>query len=701
MNSSVRRYILIVGIVILSINILTIDSKTVPEKTLFRIIRQGLEAWHYSGKKVDNYFSEKGLNEYLNFLDFNKRFFLKTDILEFKKYEDSIDDELKQGNPELMNLASNTINSRILNVLDMIKVILSKPFVYNKDEEIIFSPDKRGYFKSKEEQKDYWRRLLKYNVLTKYIKLAKAKKKEPIPIIPDLEKKARESIKKSFVFRLERRLKTNKNDAVSLFINSLVRVFDPHTTYFPPKDMEDFDIEMTGKLEGIGALLGEKDGYITIVRIIPGGPSWKQKLLKAGDKILKVAQGDNEPIDIVGMRTIDAVKYIRGKKGTLVKLTVLKPDGNTTVIPIIRDVVIIEETFAKSTLIKEKKTGKKFGYIFLPGFYNDFRDNKGRKSSEDVLKEIKILKKKNIEGLILDLRNNSGGALNDAITLSGFFIDEGPILQTKNRQTGIRILKDPSPGVEYDKPLVVLVNSMSASASEIVAAALQDYKRAVIVGGSQSFGKGTVQMLIDLNRFIRKKGNDSNSLGAFKVTIQIFYRITGFTNQYSGVIPDIILPDYYDHLKIGERYYNHPLKSTKIKSLKFNNWNYNGIDINKIKKLSAKRVSKSEGFKKIKQYIQRLKEAESDKQFNLRIDKILEKQKRFNSKKDDLDKNKKYLKDFYLISTLNNKSFKSEKLQKIAKENEKHWFEQLEKDLQLKESLMILKDMITLNGAKN
>ncbi len=701
MKKSMRKYIVVIPIIILIINIVTINSKPIPEKTLFRIIQQGLEAWHYSGRKIDDYFSVTGLKEYLSYLDYNKRYFLQSDINDFKKYEDSIDDELIDGNPELMNLASKRINFRITNILKLVDEYLAAPFDFKIDESIDFSPDNRVFFKSEKEQREYWRKILKYNVLSKYIKLTKAKKIEPLPVNIEFEKKARAEIKKNFTLRLKRNIKTNEKDAVSLFINSIVQVFDPHTTYFPPKQMEDFDIEMTGKLEGIGALLGEKDGYVSIVRIIPGGPSWKQKQLKAGDKILKVAQGDGEPLDIVGMRTIDAVKHIRGKKGTLVKLTVLKPEGTTVVISIVRDVVIIEETFAKSTIIKDKGSGKNFGYIYLPGFYNDFRDEKGRKSSEDVRKEIERLKKMNIEGLILDLRGNSGGALNDAITLSGLFIKKGPILQTKNRHTGIRVLKDPDNGIHYKKPLIVLLNSLSASASEIVAAALQDYKRAIIVGGSQSFGKGTVQMLIDLNRFVKSKQEGYDSLGAFKVTIQKFYRITGSSNQYTGVIPDIILPDHYDHLKIGERYYHHPLKSDKIKPLSFKKWDYDNIDISKIRELSASRIAQSKGFNLIREYIEKLKKMRGDRTYELKIEKLLAEQKKIEEDSKKIDKNINYLKNFSLISNLQGHSFKSDKLKKVAEDNEKNWFEQLEKDIQLNESLMILKDMIKLKKEKS
>ncbi|MEN8153743.1 MAG: carboxy terminal-processing peptidase [Acidobacteriota bacterium] len=698
MKFKYKKYILILSIFVLFLNLKPVNE--LKEKTLLQIIQQGLEAWHYSGKKTDNYFSETGFKEYLKYLDYNKRFLLKSDIEEFERYKDRIDDQLLKGKPELMKIASEKISLRINHILGIINDLLSKPFDYTKNENILFSPDKREYFTNKSEQREYWRKLLKYESLNRYITNLKSKKLSVKSIDKKIEKKVREQVSKSYVRKLKRKLKTNEKDAISLFLNSIIQVFDPHTAYFPPKQLEDFDIEMTGKLEGIGALLGEKEGYVSVVRIIPGGPSWKQKELQAGDLILKVGQKDKEPLDIIGMRTVDAVKYIRGKKGTLVKLTVKKPDGRIIVIPIVRDIVVIEETFAKSAIIKEKSTNSLYGYIYLPGFYNDFKNKNGRKSSEDVKKELINLKSQNIEGLILDLRGNSGGALNDAISLSGLFIKKGPILQTKNRHTGIRILNDPDPDIQFDKPLIVLVNSLSASASEIVAAALQDYGRAIIVGGSHSFGKGTVQMMIDLNRFRRNQESKNDSLGAFKITIQKFYRITGSSNQYEGVIPDIILPDRFDHLKIGEKFYDHPLKSDTIRSLEYKKWESKISNFNKIKQLSKNRVKNNSGFSIIKRYIEKLKEIRKLNLYSLNLKKAFKEQLSLEKEMKIINKKEKQLKDFSIISLSLNRRFNSEKLKKVAEEMEKTWHEEMEKDLYLNESLLILRDIIN-NSKKN
>lgn len=699
MKFKYKKYILILSIVALFLNLKPVSE--LKEKTLLQIIQQGLEAWHYSGKKIDNYFSETGFKEYLKYLDYSKRFLLKSDIKELERYKDRIDDELQKGNPELMNIAKEKIHKRVNYILGILDELLAKPFDFNSDESIVFAPEKRNYFSNIEEQRNYWRKILKYEALSRYINLIKVKKVSSDSIKKDLEKKVRLEVSKSFKRKLERKLKTNDKDAMSLFLNSISQVFDPHTAYFPPKQLEDFDIEMTGKLEGIGALLGEKKGYVNVVRIIPGGPSWKQKKLQAGDLILKVAQKNEEPVDIVGMRTVDAVKYIRGKKGTLVKLTVKKPDGRVVVIPIVRDIVIIEETFAKSAIIKEKNTNTLFGYIYLPGFYNDFKSKNGRTSSKDVKKELIKLKSKNIDGLILDLRGNSGGALNDAINLSGLFIKEGPILQTKNRFTGIRILNDPDPEIQFEKPLIVLVNSLSASASEIVAAAMQDYGRAVIVGGLHSFGKGTVQMMIDLNRFRKNRELINNSLGAFKITIQKFYRITGSSNQYEGVIPDIILPDRYDYLKIGEKYYDHPLKSDTIRPLDYKKWNPERKNLAKIKELSNARVKNNSGFTNIKKYIKKLEEIKTQNRYSLNLKKAIAEKTQLENEMKNINKKEKYLQDFLIKPLYSNKNFSSDKLRKAAEELEKNWHDQMRKDLYLNESLLILRDIIKTKKEKS
>ena len=593
-----------------------------------------------------------------------------------------------------MSVATQTAVNRIKKVLKLVKLYTNKPFDLQNDEKIILDPDKRDFLITEKALSEYWRKLLKYNTLNRYVNYVISKKVKKRGLIDkSIEKKAREEVRKSYIYRLNRMLKTFSKDGLFLFLNSLTQVFDPHTSYFPPKQLQDFAIEMTGKLEGIGALLGESQGFIKVVRIIPGGPSWKQKKLMAGDIILSVAQKNQEAVDITGMRITDAVKLIRGKKGTLVTLSVKKPDGRIFSIPIVRDVVTVEETFAKSVIISESESGRKFGYILLPGFYNDFRNKDGRKSSEDVKREIIKLKKSNISGLILDLRNNSGGALRDAVKLAGLFIKEGPIVQTKSKYAGKRVLNDPDKNILFSKPLIVLVNTLSASASEIVAAALQDYKRAVIVGGKHSFGKGTVQMMIDLNRFVKDRKIRSTPLGALKITIQKFYRITGESNQYTGVVPDIILPARIDHLEIGEKYYDHPLKPDRISPIKFMKWG-SIADLNELRKRSMSRVKTDPSFKIIGQYISKIKERDKDDTISLNFKTALLKREKLNKEMEKINKKMNVLLNYNLVSTISGEIFKSEKLKKITIANEKEWFKRIEQDPYIKESLSIMKDIL-------
>jgi len=381
----------------------------------------------------------------------------------------------------------------------------------------------------------------------------------------ELEKSARAKVLKQNNDYFRRMGQLERKDYFALYLNAINGSYDPHTSFFPPKDKEDFDIRMSGQLEGIGATLQQKDEYIKVVNIVPGSPSWKQGELKAGDLILKVAQGDDEPLDLIGMRLDKAVKFIRGKKGTTVKLTVKKVDGSTKVISIIRDVVVIEATYAKSVIVTTKDTHKRIGYIYLPSFYVNFnKKGGGRRSADDVLKEINKLKTEGVDGMIIDLRNDGGGSLQDVVTMGGYFIKKGPIVQVKQKGKKAETLSDTDPKIQYDGPLAIMVNSNSASASEIFAAAMQDYGRGIIIG-EQSFGKGTVQNLIDLNRFMPTK---DKKLGKLKITIAKFYRITGSSTQKLGVMPEIEFPSI-PRTDFGEASRPSALKWDQIRTAKF------------------------------------------------------------------------------------------------------------------------------------
>jgi carboxyl-terminal processing protease len=524
--------------------------------------------------------------------------------------------------------------------------------------------------------------------------------------IPEKEDGARKAVLKSFKSLFSNLAQANKNDAIQLYFNALVQVFDPHSNYLAPKEREDFEIEMTGKFEGIGALLREEDGFVKIASLIPGGPSWRQKQLQPGDMIMKVAQGDGEPVDIVGMRVVDAVKLIRGKKGTVASLTIKKPEGQIMVIPIVRDVVIVEESFAKAATFHNLKIDKTFGYIYLPRFYRDFAEPGSRNATDDIKKMLARFNQEKVEGLILDLRNNSGGSLIDAIQISGLFIPRGPIVQVKNRQSGIQVLRDQEREVEFSEPVVVLINALSASASEILAGALQDYNRAIIIGGNQSFGKGTVQIMIDLDRYFRsttKDGalKDMDSLGALKLTVQKFYRITGSSNQFRGIIPDIILPDRFDYLEIGEKYLDYSLAWDTVPSLTFSKWERPQPDMKELAASSQKRVEGNRYFREIRNYIQVIEESRENTLKSLELDVFFAEQKRVAEEQKKIEQSQQEIPQV-LVFSLENKNGslsqgtaeRSSEQQKIAAEIQRDWFLQLKKDAVLEESMMILDDII-------
>ena len=511
-------------------------------------------------------------------------------------------------------------------------------FDVQKSESYETDPEKIDFAKNLDELKDRWRMVLKAQVISQYLDLAEDQKnklgKTGEPQAP-LKQLTEDELWKEAIVKVSKR---NKNfflrlrqetlqDHYDRFFNCVTRAFGPHTNYIPPASKEQFDINMRGSLEGIGALLREDDGLIKVIRIIPGSASARQGSLKAEDIILQVAQEGEEPVDITDMRLRDAVRLIRGPKGKAVSLTVKRTDGVTEVIRIVRDVVQIEETFVKSSVI-ESKDGRKTGYIFIPSFYRDFEGTKnganGRNSTDDTLKEILQLKGQNIDGIVLDLRDDGGGALVDAVDITGLFIKSGSVVQVLNKFGDKRILSDTNEDVSFAGPLVVLVNKFSASASEIVAAALQDYRRAVIVGGTHTHGKGTVQTVIDLNENIPllhiRKYED---IGALKVTIQKFYRVTGSSTQYKGVEPDIVLPNLFEHIKSGERYLDYSLPWDSIAPIEFTP--YKPLDLEKLREMSLKRVANDEGFKIISEEAVKAAERSKDTMLVVQIDDMRQK----------------------------------------------------------------------------
>src|SRR5690606_35491529 len=398
--------------------------------------------------------------------------------------------------------------------------ILKEPFDFTKNEDLLLGDDVIYYAKDKAEAKDLWRKYLKYNTLTEVIRLQEDSTKMNKPFA-ELEKEARQTVSDNITDFFRRTLKLSKEKFLTYYINSYTEKYDPHTSYFSTFDKDDFDISISGQLEGIGARLQDKKGYATITELVIGGPAWKDGRIEVGDQITHVKQKGKDPVNIVGMLLDEAIRHIRGKKGTEVTLTIKKKDGTTKEVKLIRDVIEQEEVFARSAIIEDN--GKKYGIIYLPEFYTNFKDRNGRDPSEDITKEVNELKKENIQGLIFDLRYNGGGALEVVVEIAGLFIPKGPIVQVRRSDGQMKVHEDKDPAVLYDGPLVVMVNELSASATEIFAAAMQDYGRAVIVGSNKTFGKGTVQTFIPLDQ----RTFSPDEFGSLKLTIQKFYRING------------------------------------------------------------------------------------------------------------------------------------------------------------------------------
>lgn len=620
---SVLAVILVTGSFILYKRDATPEGKN---EILIKALMQGLNTGHYQPEKVDDNFSKKVFNLYLERLDYNKKFLLATDVSKLRQYEAAIDDELREGSFTFFDMSADLIEQRVKDSEAYYKEILNKPFDFSKDEQIELDGKKLAFAKNTSELKEAWRKQLKYQTLVRLVdmqeeqqkKLDKGEKVDK-KSAEQMEAEAREKVKKTYDDLYARLAKVNRDDRRSTYINAITNVYDPHTGYFPPKAKADFDINFTGRLEGIGASLQEKDGQIKVMEIVPGSPSYLQGELKPGDIIQKVGQAAEEPILVEGMRLDDAIQFIRGKKGTQVRLTVKKPDGSTKVIPIVRDVIVFEETYAQSALIEDKD---KIGYIKLPGFYADFENKNGRFSGADVKKEVAKLKAAGMQGLILDLRNNGGGSLADAVEMAGLFIEQGPIVQVKTASGKAVVLDDRDAQVQYGGPLVILVNSNSASASEILAAAMQDYKRAVIVGSS-TFGKGTVQQFFELDEALPAQFNPYKPFGALKLTTQKFYRINGGTTQLRGVTPDVVLPDAYAYLEFGEKEQDFPLPFDEISPAKYKPWSTGKINLTQVKSHSQQRVAKNNSFELIQETAERLKKQSDNTTRSLQLEKYL------------------------------------------------------------------------------
>ncbi|KAA5535524.1 carboxy terminal-processing peptidase [Paenimyroides baculatum] len=661
-----------------------------PEKEAFLmgVLNFVLTNAHYHPADLNDAFSEKVYTNYLKVIDGNKRYLLESDIEVLNKYKPLLDDEFKEQRINFFNESYPLFQTRIQEAKTYYKEILAKPIDFTVKESIDTDYEKQPWAKNKEELKERWRKQLKLNVLSSIedkIKLQEKDSigKEPKKNFTELEKESRETTLKSLNEFFEFFEEISREEWLSVYINTLLEQFDPHTNYLAPDDKQKFDESMAGSMEGIGAQLRKKDQNTEITEVIPGGPAMKQGELENGDIILKVAQGDEQPVDIAGMRLEKVVKMIKGKKNTTVKLTVKKADGNVKVIAIVRDKFEIEETFAKSSIIDTPEG--KFGIIHLPKFYISFENRDGRDAFKDVAKEVEYLKEQNIEGIIVDLRNNGGGSLQTVVDMVGLFIPQGPVVQVKAKSGESDVLYDRDNKTQWTGPLVVLINNYSASASEIFAAAIQDYNRGLVLGSKHSYGKGTVQNLLDLNRFGNKKIGD---LGAMKFTSQKFYRVNGGSTQLKGVESDLVLPDRFLYVDTGERDNDNAMQWDKIAKAKYNVFDYNFAPV---KDKSKSRVAANAQFKLIDESAKWVKSQQDDNTFPLEYNEYLAKSKQLEEQSKRFNVLKDYKNSLAFTSLPHDESLI--KNDTVLQNKRKRWFKSLNNDVYVEEAVNVLKDI--------
>lgn len=659
-----------------------------------------LKEVHYSPKKFDDEFSKNMFNRFLHtrYVDEAKNILLQSDIQALKKYETRLDDEILGGTVQFVPAVSEIVRKRNPEVMAIYREILSKPLDFTKEETANLDPEKYDFPKNEAERKEYWRKRLKVLVLDRYADLLEGREKGKgtqgfvVKTDAELEKEARERVLKIMDRTFERlTVKVSDDDRFNDYINAITSYMDPHSNFFPPVDKRYFDEQMSGRFFGIGASLREEEGSIKIGTIITGSPAWKSGQIQVGDIILKVGQGDAEPVDLTGFVTEDAVKIIRGKKGTEVRLTLKKNDGSVKVVSIIRDEIIQDETFARSAVINTPKG--KIGMIYLPEFYADFDNPKGPRCSDDVRKEIIKLKEQKVDGIVMDLRNNGGGSLYDVVQMVGLFIEAGPIVQVKDRDGKPQVYFDRDKSVLYDGPLAVMVNEFSASASEIFAAAIQDYNRGIIIGSTSTYGKGTVQRNIGLDKIIGFVEPNSD-LGTIKLTLQKFYRINGGSTQLKGVSSDVNLPDLYEYSKMREKDEPDALPWDEIQKADYNPWKYS-LNLDPVKKSSSDRIKSSEAFSVIRDNAKWIAD-QNDRIYTLNLKKYQEEQKQLKAAVKKIEANAKLASEMdvnALSEDLKKYEYDASKLERF-----KAWIKSLRTDIYLDEAVNVINDMVVQNN---
>jgi carboxyl-terminal processing protease len=676
---------------------------------------------HYNPKMINDELSVVIFDEYIEALDSRKRFLTQEEVDELAQFRDKIDDQIKIKTFEMFEMSNELIEKGIQRGQRIYASIDVSALDLTSNDKVNLDYENRERPKNEKALKKYWEQLITYDIISKVeTKIDKqVKKLQAMMLVPPaIDTAAEDSEKEPYVEKkrdelvaeaiedhtknykkwFKRLNKQRRSDRFEQYLNAITHQSDPHTTYFNPKKRDDFNINMGGKLEGIGARLQADDDFIKIVSIVPGGPIWKTKKAEADDLIIAIQQeGEDEVLNLYGMRLDDVVSKIRGKKGTVITLTIRKKDGSEILLAIERDEVITEETLAKSLIIDKVGSIENIGYIKLPKFYSSFEKKGGNSCAKDVASEIEKLKTVNVNGIILDLRNNTGGSLNDVVEMSGLFIKEGPIVQVKPRTRDAYVHLDKNPDVLYDGPLMILVNKYSASASEIIAAAMQDYKRAVIVGSTSTYGKGTVQRFYDLDRAF-KGAEDYKPLGSLKMTTQKFFRVNGGSTQLIGVTPDIVLPDNYQYMDVGEKEYDHAMKWTEIDAVEYSQDVALLDHIDEVAATSKKRVDKNDKFTKVLANAERIKKYRDNSTYSLNIDQFIEEmdQREEDSEqyKDLYDTDIASLKISNLEVDMDNINFDESK-----QARNQDWLDGMKKDFYLEEALSIMKDMIRLEDS--
>jgi carboxyl-terminal processing protease len=665
------------------------------DNLIIQLVTYVLDQAHYLDKEINDEFSEKVFDTFLENLDPFKRYFYASDIKEFSKYKYLIDDAFKSPNLDFFNLVYDTYKIRMLESEKIFTDILSKPFDFTKDEVCECDFEQFDYVQTKAQLKDRWRILLKIYVIENYhdeMEDELRKSDKEIDYTPRnsslIEKETRETLKETmqqnYTFMSE---EMQRSDWFSVYINSFVSQYDPNTSYLDPESKERFDVDMSGNYAGIGARLQKKIDKVEITEVISGGPAWRDNILEKGDAILKVRQdNEDEPVGILNMRLTEAVKLIKGKKGTKVHLTIKKVDGSISEVTVKRDIVLLEETYIKSSIVE--KDNNNFGIINIPKFYIDFDNQSNRDAAKDLRSEIERLKEQSIKGLVIDLRNNGGGSLKTVVDMAGMFIKNGPVVQVKYADKEKQVLSDRDRSIIWKGPLVILVNEGSASASEILAAAMQDYKRAIVIGGNQTWGKGTVQNVFPLNRMVR--GNTNGDLGALRYTTQKYYRINGGSVQLEGVKSDINVPYRYKYLDFGEKDSKNPLQWDEIGKAEYTTWNSN-FDFEKTVEKSNKRMIDNEYLNLVEENAKWIKSVRDNKLINLNYHKF----------KLELDENSSKTEKFKALNDYSmNYNFKSLPYELDLIKNDsvlglkrERWHKSLNKDFYIEEALNVLSDL--------